>query len=148
MRAKNEDLQSVRVNLEDDRISIWTSGSNTDYRTGTNFANSSFHTVRIAYEGNDSYLRLSRWPTTQPWPHNCLGIRERKRKFQRGRWMVYWRIHRRSGRWLGRWLHPVHEQQGIFVGPGTDIVCTIRWRDSLARFVGAIAAAGLKRRRH
>lgn len=46
--------QSVRVNFEDDRVS-YRAGANVDYLVGTNFADSSFHTMRIAYEGSDSY---------------------------------------------------------------------------------------------
>lgn len=47
--------QSIRVNFEDDRVSYRTSPTNTDYLLGTNFADGSVHTMRIAYEGSDSY---------------------------------------------------------------------------------------------
>lgn len=47
--------QSIRVNFEDDRISYRAGGSNTDYLVGNNFADGAFHTLRIAYEGSDSY---------------------------------------------------------------------------------------------
>ncbi|BCX46163.1 hypothetical protein HAHE_00710 [Haloferula helveola] len=48
--------QSVRVNFEDDRVSYRTSPTNTDYLLGINFADGEFHTMRIAYEGSDSYF--------------------------------------------------------------------------------------------
>jgi hypothetical protein len=48
--------QSVRVNFEDDRVSYRTAPTNTDYLTGTNFADGSFHTLRVAYSGSDSYF--------------------------------------------------------------------------------------------
>ncbi len=47
--------QSVRVNFEDDRISYRDSGANNDFLVGTDFT-SGLHTLRIAYEGGDSYF--------------------------------------------------------------------------------------------
>jgi hypothetical protein len=49
------DSFSARVNLEDDRVSYRTSGSNTDYLIGTNFADGNFHTVRLAKDTGDAF---------------------------------------------------------------------------------------------
>lgn len=46
---------SVRVNFEDNRVSYRTGVGNVDYLVGTNFADGNLHTMRIAYEGSDSY---------------------------------------------------------------------------------------------
>jgi len=48
------DTFSTRVNFEDDRVSYrGTGGTNVDHLVGTDFT-SGFHTMRIAYEGNDN----------------------------------------------------------------------------------------------
>lgn len=47
--------QSVRVNFEDDRVSYRTGGSYVDYLTGSDFDDGLHHTMRIAYEGSNSY---------------------------------------------------------------------------------------------
>ena len=43
---------SVRVNLADDRVGYWDTD---EHLIGTDFS-TGFHTVRIAYEGNNSYF--------------------------------------------------------------------------------------------
>lgn len=48
--------QSVRVNFEDDRVSYRAGAANNDFLGGSNFADGNVHTMRLAYEGSDSYF--------------------------------------------------------------------------------------------
>lgn len=45
---------SMRFNFEDDRVSVSDGTTATDYLVGTNFADGSFHTVRIAHDTADN----------------------------------------------------------------------------------------------
>ena len=48
--------QSIRVNFEDDRVSYRVGADNVDYLVGGDFADGNLHTLRIAYEGSNSYF--------------------------------------------------------------------------------------------
>ncbi|MCP4099777.1 MAG: PEP-CTERM sorting domain-containing protein [Planctomycetaceae bacterium] len=130
--------QSVRVNFEDDRISMRNSGANTDYLTGTNFADSNFHTLRIAYEGNNSYFVWADDQLLNIDVTTASGFGGGNGSFNAG---GAWFIGDFSGGLAGDWDvdYIRYTNSGAF--------SPVPEPTSFVLFTGAIAAAGLRRRR-